>query len=150
MVPEQKEGEALERSDPEEPLRDNEIQHGDLPSGDLGTQCNTRGAVPCRVCPISCHVVSSRVVSCRVVSRGVVFRVSLFRVVSCHVVFHFVFSVPCHHSPCFLCRVVFPATLVSSFPVFLHHDILDVTHYYEILLPETKRTSPHVSCISSL
>jgi hypothetical protein len=111
-------------------------------------------------CPISCHVVSSRVVqcrvvssrvvSCRVVSRGVVFRVSLFRVVSCHVVFHFVFSVPCHHSPCFLCRVVFPATLVSSFPVFLHHDILDVTHYYEILLPETKRTSPHVSCISSL
>ena len=104
--------------------------------------------VSCRVVP--CRPVSRRVVPCRVVSRGVVFRVSLFRVVSCHVVFHFVFSVPCHHSPCFLCRVVFPATLVSSFPVFLHHDILDVTHYYEILLPETKRTSPHVSCISSL
>ena len=127
---------------------------------------------PMSCCPISCHVVSSRVVqcrvvssrvvSCRVVSRGVVFRVSLFRVVSCHVVFHFVFSVPCHHSPCFLCRVVFPATLVSSFPVFLHHDILDVTHYYEILLPmscfsslyevkmnllpKTEHTSPHGCC----
>ena len=133
MVPEQKEGEALERSDPEEPLRDNEIQHGDLPSGDLGTQCNTRGAVPCRVVPfrvMSCRPVSSSVASCRPVS---------CHVVSCPVVSFSVsvFSVSYHVTLCSIlcspCRVIIPrvSCVVSCFqPPLCHHSPCFYTMIY--------------------